>query len=123
MLPVQVEAAELSQALATGVAEAFIASGSTGYDRKVWEHLSHIYDTQAWLPRSYVFVNADAWNGLDAQAQNCLRSSAMLAEASGTTRARELTGASFLALAKALNKRAVYAGDMEEIGSRCRVWI
>ena len=30
MIPVQVEAAELSQALATGVAEAFISSGSTG---------------------------------------------------------------------------------------------
>ena len=38
MLPVQVEAAELSQALATGVAEAFVSSGATGYDRKVWEH-------------------------------------------------------------------------------------
>ena len=35
MVPVQVEAAELSQALATGVAESFISSGSTGYDRKV----------------------------------------------------------------------------------------
>lgn len=41
MLPVQVEAAELSQALATGVAESFISSGATGYDRKVWEHLTH----------------------------------------------------------------------------------
>ena len=86
MLPVQVEAAELSQALATGVAEAFISSGSTGYDRKVWEHLSHFYDTQAWLPRNYVLVNAEAWNGLDEQAQACLRSSAMLAEVAGTTR-------------------------------------
>ena len=33
MIPVQIEAAELSQALATGVAESFISSGSTGYDR------------------------------------------------------------------------------------------
>ena len=74
------------------MAEAFISSGSTGYDRKVWEHLSHFYDTQAWLPRNYVFVNADSFNALDAPAQNCLRSSAMLAEAAGTTRARELTG-------------------------------
>ena len=92
MLPVQVEAAELSQALATGVAEAFISSGSTGYDRKVWEHLSHFYDTQAWLPRNYVFANKDAFDGLSAQGQNCLRSSAMLAQAAGTTRSRELTG-------------------------------
>jgi TRAP-type C4-dicarboxylate transport system substrate-binding protein len=69
MLPVQIEAAELSQALATGVAEAFISSGSTGYDRKVWEHLSHFYDTQAWLPRNYVFANKDAYNGLRQQGR------------------------------------------------------
>ncbi len=92
MLPVQIEAAELSQALATGVAESFISSGSTGYDRKVWEQLSYFYDTQAWLPRNYVFVNKDAYDALDAQAQNCLKSASLLAEAAGTTRARELTG-------------------------------
>ena len=92
MLPVQVEAAELSQALATGVAEAFISSGATGYDRKVWEHVSHFYDTRAWVPRNYVFANADAFVALDAQARNCLRAAAMLAEAAGTTRARELSG-------------------------------
>ncbi len=65
MVPVQVEAAELSQALATGVAEAFISSGSTGYDRKVWEHLTHYYKVNAWLPRNYVMVNKTAWEGLD----------------------------------------------------------
>ena len=65
MTPVQVEAAELSQALATGVAEAFISSGSTGYDRKVWEHLTHYYKVNAWLPRNYVIVNKGVWNGLD----------------------------------------------------------
>ena len=92
MAPVQIEAAELSQALATGVAEAFISSGSTGYDRKVWEHLTHFYDTQAWLPRNYVFANKDAFNAVDAATQNCLRSSAMLAEAAGTARAEQLTG-------------------------------
>ncbi|MBE9555763.1 MAG: TRAP transporter substrate-binding protein [Proteobacteria bacterium] len=92
MLPVQIEAAELSQALATGVADAFISSGSTGYDKKVWEHLTHFYDTQAWLPRNYIFVNKDSWNSQSDQVKNCLKSSAMLAEAAGTTRARELTG-------------------------------
>ena len=65
MVPVQIEAAELSQALATGVAESFISSGSTGYDRKVWEQLTHFYDVQAWLPRNLVFVNKDAWDALD----------------------------------------------------------
>ena len=65
MVPVQIEAAELSQALATGVAEAFISSGSTGYDRKVWEHLTHYYKVNAWLPRNYVIVNKQVWEGLD----------------------------------------------------------
>ncbi len=91
MLPVQVEAAELSQALATGVAESFISSGATGYDQKVWEHLSHFYDVQAWLPRNAVFVNKDSWDGLSDQERNCLKSSAMLAQVAGTTRSRELT--------------------------------
>ena len=92
MVPVQIEAAELSQALATGVAESFISSGSTGYDRKVWEQLTHFYDTQAWLPRNYVFANKDAFDGLSEQAQNCLRSSAMLAEEAGSARSEQLTG-------------------------------
>ena len=90
MVPVQIEAAELSQALATGVAEAFVSSAATGYDRKVWEHLSHFYDVQGWLPRNYVFVNRDAFDALDDHARNCLRAAALLAEVAGTTRAREL---------------------------------
>lgn len=73
MIPVQVEAAELSQALATGVAEAFISSGSTGYDRKVWEHLSHYYKVNAWLPRNYVMVNKSVWDGLDENMQAALQ--------------------------------------------------
>ena len=34
---VTVQAAELPQALATGVVNAFMSSGATGYDSKVWE--------------------------------------------------------------------------------------
>jgi TRAP-type C4-dicarboxylate transport system substrate-binding protein len=92
MLPVQIEAAELVQALATGVADAFISSGSTGYDKKVWEHLSHFYDAQAWLPRDTVFANKKVFNALPKQSQNCLKSSAMLAGVAGTARAEQLTG-------------------------------
>jgi len=40
MLPVTIEAAEISQAFATGVAHSMVWSGSTGYDRKVWESLN-----------------------------------------------------------------------------------
>ena len=69
MVPVQVEAAELSQALATGVAEAFISSGATGYDRKVWEQLGYYYKVNAWMPRNYVMVNKGVWDALDATTQ------------------------------------------------------
>jgi len=91
MVPVQIEAAELSQALATGVAEAFISSGSTGYDRKVWEHLTHFYDVQAWLPRNTVFVNKDAYNGLSDQAKKAVMDCGAQAAAAGLAKAKELT--------------------------------
>ena len=42
---VTVQAAELPQALATGVVNSFMSSGATGYDSKVWETLTHFYDT------------------------------------------------------------------------------
>ncbi len=90
MNPVQIEAAELVQALATGVAEAFVSSGSTGYDRKVWEHLTHFYDVQAWLPRNYVFANKDAWNDLDEGTRNIVRGVAMMAELAGTAKSEQL---------------------------------
>jgi TRAP-type C4-dicarboxylate transport system substrate-binding protein len=91
MIPVQVEAAELSQALATGVAESFISSGSTGYDRKVWEHLSHFYEVDAWLPRNVVFVNMDAWNGLDDATKTVMNDCAAKAAAEGLERSKDYT--------------------------------
>ncbi|MCV2873510.1 TRAP transporter substrate-binding protein [Defluviimonas sp. WL0050] len=91
MTPVQIEAAELSQALATGVAESFISSGSTGVDSKVWESLTHFYDVQAWLPRNTIFVNKDSFNGLDEGAQAAIMDCGAKAAASGEARAKELT--------------------------------
>jgi TRAP-type C4-dicarboxylate transport system substrate-binding protein len=91
MIPVQVEAAELSQALATGVAESFISSGATGYDRKVWEQLNHFYEVDAWLPRNAVFVNMDAWNGLDDATKGVINECAAKASAEGLERSKEYT--------------------------------
>ena len=91
MVPVQIEAAELSQALATGVAEAFVSSGSTGYDRKVWEQLKYFYDVQAWLPRNVVFVNKDAWSALEPDAQGAVMDCGQEAAARGLAKAKELT--------------------------------
>ncbi len=92
MLPVQIEAAEISQAFATGVASSMISSGSTGYDRKVWESLTHFYDVQAWLPRNYMIVNLDAWNGLDTATQNVVNGCSIVAEYAGDWRSIQYTG-------------------------------
>ena len=89
-VPVQIEEAELSQALATGVADSFISSGATGYDRKVWEHMTHWYDVAAWLPRNSVFVNKDAWQGLDEATQQVLRDCAAEAAEAGTAESARL---------------------------------
>lgn len=90
MLPVQIEAADLAQALSTGVASAFISSGSTGYDTKIWELLTHFYDTQAWLPRNTVFANKAAYDGLTEPEQNCLQSSGEAASKAATAKSEEL---------------------------------
>jgi TRAP-type C4-dicarboxylate transport system substrate-binding protein len=91
MLPVTIEAAEISQAFATGVAESMVSSGSTGYDRKVWESLTHFYEVDAWLPRNYIMVNKDVWNDTSDANKNVVRGCAELAEYAGTWRAVEYT--------------------------------
>jgi TRAP-type C4-dicarboxylate transport system substrate-binding protein len=92
MLPVSIEAAEISQAFATGVADSMVSSGSTGYDRKVWESLNYFYEVDAWLPRNYVMVNSEVWNGTSEASQNVIRGCAELAEYTGDWRSKEYTG-------------------------------
>jgi len=81
--PVTVQASELSQALATGVVEAFITSGSTGYDSKVYEQVKYFYDTQAWLPKNAVIVNKKAYDALDEPTRAALMKAAEAAETRG----------------------------------------
>lgn len=99
MLPVTIEAAEISQAFATGVAESMVSSGATGYDRKVWESLSHFYEVNAWLPYNYVMVNKDVWNDTSDASKNVIQACAKIAEYAGTWRSREYTGFTMAGLA------------------------
>ncbi|HET7413286.1 MAG TPA: TRAP transporter substrate-binding protein [Pararhizobium sp.] len=92
MVPVQIEAADLSQALATGVADAFISSGATGVDSKVWEQLSYFYNIQAWLPRNIVFANKDIWSGLDSATQKVVMDCGAEAAKRGLSEAEDLAG-------------------------------
>lgn len=92
MVPVTIQAADLPQALATGVANSFISSGSTGYDSKVWESLDHFYDTKAWLPKNMIFVNKEAFGKLDKAQQDALLKAAAEAEVRGWKLCEEKTG-------------------------------
>jgi TRAP-type transport system periplasmic protein len=81
--PVTVQAAELQQAMATGVIESYMSSGSTGYDTKTYEHIKYWYDTQAWLPKNAVLVNKAAFDALDAPSKAALLKAGADAEARG----------------------------------------
>ena len=86
--PVTVQAAELSQAMATGVVDSYMSSGSTGYDTKTYEHIKNWYDTQAWLPKNAVIVNKAAFNALDKSTQDAVLKAAAEAETRGWNASR-----------------------------------
>ena len=81
--PVTVQAAELSQALATGVVEANMTSGATGVDSKFYEHMKYYYDVQAWLPKNAVVVNKRAFDALDKATQDAVLKAGADAEKRG----------------------------------------
>lgn len=87
--PVTVQAAELGQAMATGVVESYMSSGSTGFDTKTFEHLKYWYDTQAWLPKNAVIVNKAALAALDKPTQDAVLKAAADAEARGWAASRK----------------------------------
>lgn len=91
MAPTKIEAAELAQAFATGVAESMVSSGSTGYDRKLWEHVDYFYDAKGWQPRNMVFVNAKSWSELSDAERAALNTSAANAESKCWAKAEELS--------------------------------
>jgi TRAP-type C4-dicarboxylate transport system substrate-binding protein len=82
-VPVTVQAAELGQAMATGVIDSYMSSGSTGYDSKTYEHIKNWYDTQAWLPKNAVIVNRAAFAALDKATQDAVVKAAAEAETRG----------------------------------------
>ena len=81
--PVTIQAAELTQALATGVVNSYMSSGSTGYDSKTYEHVKYWYDTQAWLPKNAIVANKSAFAALDKATQDAVLKAAADAEKRG----------------------------------------
>jgi TRAP-type C4-dicarboxylate transport system substrate-binding protein len=118
--PVTVQAAELSQALATGVVEANMTSGATGVDSKLYEHLKFYYDVQAWLPKNAIIVNKRAFDALDKPTQDAVLKAGAAAEKRGWDESRKVN-TSTLATLKA-NGMAVeppsaqLKADMQKVG-------
>lgn len=121
MIPVQIEAAELSRSLATGVVESMISSGSTGVDSKAWESLTHFYDTKAWLPRNIVFANKDAFKKLSPATKNVIQTCAAKAAIDGAKMAESLTAGYLKTLAqngmKVADPSTTLKADLGKIGT------
>lgn len=81
--PVTIQSAELPQALATGVVDGLMTSSATGVDSKIWESLTHYYDTQAWIPKNVTFVNKASFEALDPAVQAAVLDAAATAETRG----------------------------------------
>jgi len=89
--PITIQAAEVTQALATGAIDSMMTSGATGYDTKVYETVKNFYDTQAWLPKNVVIVNQKAFDALDKTAQSAVINAAAAAETRGWRLSEEKT--------------------------------
>lgn len=120
--PVTIQAAELSQGLATGVVNAFMSAGPTGVEVKAWEFLTFFYDIQGWIPKQMVFVNKVAFDALDKPTQNAVLEAARAAEIRGWSVAQEKTKLSLEQLAaKGMKIRPpseALASDLKKIGER-----
>ena len=119
--PVTIQAAELSQALATGVVDSYMSSGSTGYDSKTYESLKYWYDTQAWLPKNAIVVNKQAFDALDKPTQTALLKAAADAEARGWKASQEKNDWYKAALAekgmKIVTPPARLVADLKAVGA------
>ena len=118
--PVTVQQAELSQALATGVVESTMTSGSTGVDSKLFEHMKFYYDTQAWLPKNAVIVNKAAFDALDAPTKAALLKAGADAEVRGVAASKRVNTESIEKLKangmQVLPPSAALTADMKKVG-------
>jgi TRAP-type transport system periplasmic protein len=118
--PVTIQASELSQALATGVVESYMSSGSTGVDSKTYEHLKFFFDTQAWLPKNAVIVNKGAFDALDAPTKQAVMKAASEAEVRGWAASKKVNTASLDTLkangVSIVPPSATLKADMKKVG-------
>ena len=77
-----------------------VTSPSTGVSSQSWDYISDYTDTQAWIPKNMVIVNAKSFKRLDKKVQKALEEAAVAAEARGWDMAIEETKAKTAVLAE-----------------------
>jgi TRAP-type C4-dicarboxylate transport system substrate-binding protein len=88
MVPVQIEAAEVSQALQAGVIESLVTSAVTGADSKAWENLKTFYRVNAWMPRNSIIINKAKYDGLTDDTKKVLADCSAKAEIAGLEKSK-----------------------------------
>jgi len=81
-IPTTIEATDIRQAFASGVAESMISSSATGVFHQMWDYTEYFYEGNAWFPKSAVVVNFEVWNRLDGITKEVLMEAAAEAEKS-----------------------------------------
>jgi TRAP-type C4-dicarboxylate transport system substrate-binding protein len=118
--PVTVQAAEVSQAFATGVTDSMMSSGSTGWDAKLHENVKQWYDLQAWLPKNAVIMNKTAFDALDAPTKAAVMKAAADAEVRGFAASKKANGETLDKLRgggmQILPPSAALKADMKKVG-------
>ncbi len=118
--PVTIQAAEVSQAFATGVVESMMSSGATGWDSKLHEHVKYWYDTQAWLPKNALLANKAAFDKLDKPTQDAVLKAAADAEVRGLAASKRANTDSLDKLKgggmQILPPPAALSADMKKVG-------
>ncbi len=91
--PTTVQTPEIPQAFSTGIIDAMVTSPATGVSSQAWDFVDHYTDTQAWIPKNMVIVNARSFKRLPKGVQQALLDAAAKAESRGWQMARDETAA------------------------------
>ncbi|WP_460170975.1 TRAP transporter substrate-binding protein [Thermus sp. FJN-A] len=120
MNPVQVEAADIPQAFATGIVEAMITSPVTGVDSQAWDFARHFYDLKAWIPKNMVVVGRRAFESLSPQDREALLQAARRAEERGWRLSQEQEERALQTLAargmQVARPSAALMADLKKVG-------
>jgi TRAP-type C4-dicarboxylate transport system substrate-binding protein len=89
-VPTTVEAVEIPQAFSAGIVDAMVTSAATGARTEAWTFSNFYYDTQAWMPKNMIYVNAAAFKRLSPKVQEAILSAGKAAETRGWQMSKEV---------------------------------